>query len=108
VANTTPAANTTSTPDKVEHFALSARIPNTPGQSGILIDGIVPNIYLHKALLGKGFRKVPTLMDSGPSNTMFVSRSAFVDYMPLSTRVGDSAKAEDGSFKIIGEGSVLQ
>lgn len=39
---------------------------------------------------------------------MFVSRNAFVDYMPLSTRVGDSAKAEDGSFEIIGEGSVLQ
>ena len=47
-------------------------------------------------------------MDSGASDTMFVSRNAFVDYMPLSTRVGDSAKAEDGSFEIIGEGSVLQ
>src|ERR1700678_1456362 len=49
--NIAPAVNTTSTPDKVEHFALSARIPNAPGKSGILINHVVPDIYLHKALL---------------------------------------------------------
>ena len=100
IVNTTPDVNTTFTPDKVEHFALSARIPNTPGQSGILIDGVVPNIYLHKALLGEGFGKVPTFMDPGASHPMFVSRNAFVDYMPLSTRVGDSAKERTVVLKL--------
>jgi len=103
-----PSTTATTIPDKVEHFALSAQIPNTPGQSGILIDSVVPTIYPHKALLGKGFGRVPTFMDSGASDTMFVSRNAFVDYKTLSTRVGDSAKAEDGGFEIVGEGSVLQ
>src|ERR1700678_2219223 len=103
-----PSTTATTIPDKVEHFALSARIPNTPGQSGILVDGVVPTIYPHKALLGRGFGRVPTFMDSGASDTMFVSRNAFVNYKTLSTRVGDSAKAEDGGLEIVGEGSVLQ
>ena len=47
-------------------------------------------------------------MDSGASDTMFVSRDAFADYRPVSSRVGDSAKATDGSFDIVGEGNVVQ
>jgi hypothetical protein len=109
-ASTTSTTNTTSTPEKVEHFALSARIPNTPGESGILINDTP---HPHMALISKGFQtfekgKVPTFMDSGASDTMFVSRNAFINYKPIPTRVGDSAKAEDGSFEIVGEGSVIK
>jgi hypothetical protein len=103
------------TPRKVEHFALSAQISNTPGQSGILIDDN-PITYPHDphmALVSKGFQafekgKVPTFMDSGASETMLVSRDSFNNYGPLSTRIGNSAKAEGGSFEIKGEGSVVQ
>ena len=47
-------------------------------------------------------------MDSGASDTMFVSRDAFTEYEPITPRVGDSAKAENGSFEIVGEGDVVQ
>jgi hypothetical protein len=109
--NTTP---TTSTPDQTQTdtIALSARIPNTPGQSGILLDDD-PTPHPHMALISSGFQKfekgkVPTFMDSGASDTMFVSREAFTNYTPIASRVGDSAKAEDGNFDIVGEGSVRQ
>jgi hypothetical protein len=39
---------------------------------------------------------------------MFVSRDSFTDYKPLVSRVGESAKAKDGSFEILGEGNVSQ
>ena len=39
---------------------------------------------------------------------MFVSRNAFKDYKAVNPRIGDSAKAENGTFEIIGEGSVVQ
>ena len=47
-------------------------------------------------------------MDSRASDTMFVSREAFADYTPIESRLGDSAKAENGGFEIIGEGTVTQ
>ena len=47
-------------------------------------------------------------MDSGTSDTMFVSRDAFTNYKPITPRIGDSAKAENGNFEIIGEGNVVQ
>jgi hypothetical protein len=47
-------------------------------------------------------------MDSGASDTMFVSRDAFAQYKPVTPRTGDSAKADDGSFEIVGEGNVVQ
>jgi hypothetical protein len=99
---TTPAAK------QPEHFILSARIPNTPGESGVLInDGRLA------ALISKGFQqfqkgKIPTFMDSGASDTMFVSRESFNDYKLITPHAGDSAKAVGGSFEIIGEGSVVQ
>ena len=123
-------------PDKVEHFALSVQIPITPGQSGIVIednrsppgtlidDGITsepeilfdddPSPHPHMALISKGFQsfdngKIPTFMDSGASDVMFVSRNAFSSYTALpSPRMGDSAKAKDGGFEIVGEGAVSQ
>ena len=39
---------------------------------------------------------------------MFVSREMFTEYTPIVSRVGDSAKAVDGGFEIIGEGKVIQ
>jgi hypothetical protein len=47
-------------------------------------------------------------MDSGASDTMFVSRDLFTNYKSVTPRVGDSAKAENGSFEIVGEGNVIQ
>ena len=64
-------------------------------------------------LISQGFQnfqngKVPTFMDSGTSNTMFVSWDAFTNYKSVTPRKGDSAKAENGSFEIVGEGNVVQ
>ena len=39
---------------------------------------------------------------------MFVSKDAFTEYKAVTTRVGDSAKATDGNFEIVGEGNVIQ
>ena len=47
-------------------------------------------------------------MDSGASDTMFVSKDVFAEYKPVTPHVGDSAKAENGSFEIVGEGTVVQ
>ena len=123
-ANTASSTSTTVT-EQTEHFALTAGIPNTPGQSGILIHDD-PDDYLPDrperndpeehpliALISKGFQsfeqgKVPTFLDSGASDTMFVSKDAFANYKPTTSRMGDSAKADDGGFEIVGEGSVYQ
>src|ERR1700678_3916315 len=96
-----------STDSQPEHFVLSAIIPDTPGQSGILIDD------QPRALVSQGFQnfqkgKVPTFMDSGASNTMFISRNVFSEYKSVTPRKGDSAKAENGSFEIVGEGHDVQ
>ena len=119
--SSTPSVATTTPP--TNHFVLSAQIPSTPGRSGILIDGVIPErsgtsiedlIDLpHMALINKSFQtlgkgKVPTFMDSGASDTMFVSKDAFSEYQPITPRTGDSAKAVDGNFEIIGEGNVIQ
>ena len=69
--------------------------------------------FPHKALISKSFQnfekgKIPTFLDSGASDTMFVSREAFSEYKSINSRIGDSAKAKDGSFEIIGEGDVIQ
>lgn len=65
------------------------------------------------ALISQGFQafekgKIPTFMDSGASDTMFVLKEAFVEYKPITAHVGDSAKAVDGGFEIVGEGNVIQ
>ena len=114
-ANATTSAPTTSTSTttnsgQTESFVLSARVP-TPGRSGVMIDD--PITYPPMALISKGFRdfakgKIPTFMDSGASDTMFVSKDAFTEYKAVTTRVGDSAKATDGNFEIVGEGNMIQ
>ena len=43
-------------------------------------------------------------MDSGVSNTMFVSRDLFMEYKLVTSWIGDSAKADNETFEIIGEG----
>ena len=107
---TTPTPDQT-TPSQTEHFVLSARVPDTPGQSGVLLDDPINSPAV--VLISQGFQsfekgKIPTFMDSGASDTMFVSRDAFTEYKPVSSRVGDSAKAKDGNFEIVGEGNVVQ
>ena len=47
-------------------------------------------------------------MDSGASDTMFMSRNAFTEYKPITPHTGDSAKVENGNFEIVGEGNVVQ
>ena len=47
-------------------------------------------------------------MDSGASDTMFVSKDEFSEYKPITPRAGDSAKAVDGNFEIVGEGNMTQ
>src|SRR6202522_3174030 len=115
------ASNTASpTPSQAEHFVLLAQVHNaqTPGQSGVFIDDhpsdpSTPSDHASVALISKGFQnfqngKTPTFLDSGASDMMFVSKDVFVEYKPVSARLGDSAKANDGGFKIVGEGNVVQ
>ena len=115
-APSTPTPTTSSTPGQADHFVLLAQISSTPGQSGVVIDNpsdVDDPDFPHKALISKGFQnfekgKIPTFLDSGASDTMFVSKEAFSKYKPVNSRVGDSAKAKDGDFEIIGEGDVVQ
>lgn len=105
------AASSGSTPTPPEHFVLSAYIPKSSGQSGVVVN--IPTNQLHRVLISQSFQtfqkgKVPTFIDSGASNTMFVSRDVFTEYKAIAPCVGDSAKADNGSFEIIGEGSVTQ
>lgn len=62
-------------------------------------------------LISQGFQtfqkgKIPTFMDSGASDTMFISRDNFTSYKSITPHLGDSAKAENGNFEIVGEGNV--
>ena len=72
----TPIATATSTARQVENFVLSVHVPGSPGQSGVMIDD--PTDYPPMALISKGFqnfgKEIPTFIDSGASDTMFVSR----------------------------------
>ena len=125
--NTTISANSTdhSANSTTEHYALSVFINDTPGRSGVVIDDDEDPIIISpehcdnpittpsRSLISRAFMsfkqgEVPTFMDSGASDTMFVSREAFTEYKPIAPRVGDSAKAVDGGFEIVGEGSVVQ
>jgi len=88
-----------------EHFVLSAWTGVTFGESGVIIDGLDqdddedrPTAFISNNFKAFAGGKVPTFIDSGASDTMFVSRDAFVEYMPITSRTGDSANAEDGVF----------
>ena len=129
-----------STTEGLEHFVLSVCVPDTPGNSGVVVheeeswvvihEGEIPiegdsgdsGVVIHEdgphgvtsmAFVSRGFQsfgkdKIPTFMDSGASDTMFVSKDAFVEYKATPPRTGDSAKAVDGDFEIVGEGKVTQ
>jgi len=97
----------------IEHFVLSANVPDTPGNSGVIIgDGdnevSAPMVLISKSFQGFNGGKIPTFIDSGASDTMFVSRGDFDDYKSMPPCSGDSAKAVDGDFEIIGEGTVIK
>jgi GAG-pre-integrase domain len=110
VASGAPATAAISATKQVKNFVLLAHIPDTPGQSGILID--IPASYPSMALISKGFqnfgKEIPTFMNLGASDTMFVSKEMFTEYKPTVSRVGDSAKAVDGGFEILGKGNIVQ
>jgi len=62
-------------------------IPDTPGNSGVILDESINHIP-PLSLISKGFQtfgtdKIPTFMDSGASDTMFVSRDTFIDYKAI-------------------------
>ena len=99
-----------STQNTNEHFILSARVLDTLGHSGIIIDdGMDTSIALvSNSFLGFSGGKLPTFIDSGASDTMFISRNDFEKYRPTTPCSGDSAKAVDGGFEIIGEGTVVK
>ncbi len=76
---------------------------------GVIIDD---EMEITKAFISKTFQtfsdgKVPTFINSGASDTMFVSRADFSAYKLTPPRSGDSAKAVDGNFDIVGEGTVV-
>ena len=114
--STTPATMTTNSSDQNNHFVFLAQTLSNPGisipgQSSILIDD--PIEYTHLALISKGFQSyrkggIPTFLDSRASDTVFVLKEVFKEYKVIDLQVGDSAKAKDGSFDIIGEGNVIQ
>jgi hypothetical protein len=101
--------------NQTESFVLSARVPKTPGYSGILIhdESEILVDQEPKALAAKEFESfgtesTPTFMDSGASDTMFIERTSFSEYKAIEPRMGSSAKASGGKFEIVGEGSVTQ
>ena len=99
-----------STLNGVEHFVLSAIVPDRLVNSGVVVDDDDDEPESTKALVSKDFqafndRKVPTFIDS---DTMFVSKSDFSAYKATHPRSGDSTKAVDGNFDIIGEGTVVK
>jgi hypothetical protein len=90
---------------------LSAQTFTIPGQSGVIVD--TPLDYSSMVLVSKSFQvfregKLPTFLDSRASDTMFILKESFADYEPIESRVGNSAKAKDGDFEIVGEGNVVQ
>ena len=103
-----------STHEEAEHFMLLVTVPDAPGISGVILDDFIllaedsTMAFISKSFQSFQGGKIPTFMDSGASNTMFVSRDTFIDYKPTAPQTGDSAKAEDGNFDIVGEGRVVQ
>ena len=82
--------SSSTTPGQTDHFVLSAQTSYNPRQSGVLIGA---SASLHPmALISSSFQtfqngKVQTFMDSGASDTMFVSRDVFNEYKPVSLRI---------------------
>lgn len=115
ILSTTSVSSTTNTStsnsEQTNHFVLLAQNLTTPGKSGVLIED--PSNYFHMAFISKGFQdfgkgKIPSILDSRVSNTMFISKEMFVEYNSIDSWVSDSAKATDGNFEIVGERNVVQ
>ena len=101
-----------SNPVVTEHFVLSTRVSDVIGPtSDIVIDD--DDVVSTMALVSKNFssfcgRRIPTFIDLGASDTMFVSKDDFAVYKTVTPRSGDSAKAVNGDFEIIGKGTVIK
>ena len=72
-----------SVPSQPEHFVLSAQVLGITGQLRIIVNK--SSEHLPMVLISKGFQgfqkeKIPTFMDSGASDTMFVPKEVFMDY----------------------------
>ncbi len=98
--------------DTIKHFILSARVPDVLENLGIIVDNDL-DVTTTIALVSKSFQgfndgNIPTFIDSGASDTMFILRSDFNNYKSLPPHSGDSAKAIDGDFEIIGKGTVVK
>jgi len=98
--------------ETTEHFVLSAQAPEGFGISGVVLEGNdeegTTTGFVSKGFQGFAGGRTPTFIDSGASDTMFVSRGDFNNYKSVTPRSGDSAKAIDGDFEIIGEGTVVK
>ena len=100
-------------PDSIDHFILYANAPRTTEGSGVIVNDDAFMEDPPMAMVSNNFQsfnkgKMPTFFDSGASDTMFVSRDDFNVYKTVPRRSGDSAKAVDGDFEIVGEGSVTK
>jgi hypothetical protein len=87
---------------------LSVRVSDTPGLSGVILeDDDTPGneiravALISKSFLALGKEELPTFLNSGASDTMFVKQNAFTTYQATSPRSGDSAKAIDGTSKLL-------
>ncbi len=99
--------------NNVEHFVLSACVSCTTEGSDVIIHDDPFEERSPLALVSNGFHnfsggRIPTFLDSGASDTMFISRDDFNVYKTVPPRSGDSAKAVDGAFEIVGEGTVIK
>ena len=67
-------------------FVLLTNIPKTPGNSGVIIheDDNTPMALISKSFQELAKDTIPTFMDSGASDTMFVSKEAFAEYTTMS------------------------
>ena len=86
---------------------------NTTESSGVIINDNPFEGYSPVAMVSNTFHNfnggmIPTFLDSGASDTMFVLRDDFNVYKTVPPRSGDSAKAVDGDFEIVGEGTVTK
>src|SRR6266542_4033383 len=96
-----------------KHFVLSARVPDTPGNSGVIFGDDEVERTAAIALVSKSFQnfnggEIPTFIDLGASDTMFMSRKAFNEYKSTVPCSGDSTKVVDGNFEIVGERTVVK
>ncbi len=102
-----------------DHFVLSARVSRDSDYTmapEILVedveapanDIISPTVFISRGFHSFSSGRVPTFLDSGASDNMFVLKDNFVEYEATALRTGDSAKAVDGNFEIVGEGKVVQ